>query len=78
MPWNMVPSDGSKPRPPNLALRGGNPQTSLKQVLCVHSLLEHTDVTIMYDNEALYDICRRRLGIVVLTIVLIKSICTQN
>merc|ERR1711920_534218 len=28
-------------------------------VLCVHSLLEHTDVTIMYDNEALYDICRR-------------------
>ena len=25
-------------------------------VLCVHSLLEHTDVTIMYDNEALYDI----------------------
>merc|ERR1712232_952785 len=26
-------------------------------VLCVHSLLEHTDVTIMMDNEALYDIC---------------------
>merc|ERR1712125_175457 len=23
-------------------------------VLCVHSLLEHTDVTIMMDNEALY------------------------
>ncbi|CAJ1412673.1 unnamed protein product, partial [Effrenium voratum] len=32
-------------------------------VLCVHSLLEHTDVTIMYDNEALYDICRRNLDI---------------
>eukprot|EP00439_Symbiodinium_sp_Y106_P053125 s820_g7.t1 len=31
-------------------------------VLCVHSLLEHTDVTIMYDNEALYDICRRKLA----------------
>ena len=31
--------------------------------LCVHSLLEHTDVTIMYDNEALYDICRRNLDI---------------
>merc|ERR1711939_323105 len=31
-------------------------------VLCVHSLLEHTDVTIMYDNEALYDICRRNLA----------------
>eukprot|EP00439_Symbiodinium_sp_Y106_P025766 s1994_g3.t1 len=33
-------------------------------VLCVHSLLEHTDVTIMYDNEALYDICRRKLVVV--------------
>merc|ERR1711953_1202291 len=32
-------------------------------VLCVHSLLEYTDVTIMYDNEALYDICRRNLDI---------------
>merc|ERR1712031_136743 len=32
-------------------------------VLRVHSLLEHTDVTIMYDNEALYDICRRNLDI---------------
>ena len=32
-------------------------------MLCVHSLLEHTDVTIMYDNEALYDICRRNLDI---------------
>ena len=31
------------------------------KVLCVHSLLEHTDVTIMYDNEALYDICRRQV-----------------
>ena len=33
------------------------------KVLCVHSLLEHTDVTIMYDNEALYDICRRNLDL---------------
>ena len=32
-------------------------------VLCVHSLLEHTDVTVMMDNEALYDICRRNLEI---------------
>ena len=31
-------------------------------VLCVHSLLEHTDVTNQTDNEALYDICRRNLG----------------
>merc|ERR1712113_240006 len=27
------------------------------------SLLEHTDVTIMMDNEAVYDICRRNLDI---------------
>jgi tubulin alpha len=32
-------------------------------VLCVHSLLEHTDVTKQVDNEALYDICRRNLDI---------------
>merc|ERR1712098_155766 len=32
-------------------------------VLCVHSLLEHTDVTNQTDNEALYDICRRNLDI---------------
>ena len=32
-------------------------------VLCVHSLLEHTDVTVMLDNEALYDICRRHFSI---------------
>merc|ERR1711988_970408 len=32
-------------------------------VLCVHSLLEHTDVTFCLDNEALYDVCRRSLDI---------------
>merc|ERR1712159_43463 len=32
-------------------------------VLCVHSLLEHTDVTNQVDNKALYDICRRNLDI---------------
>merc|ERR1712003_267180 len=32
-------------------------------VLCVHSLLEHTDVTNQVDNEAIYDICRRNLDI---------------
>ena len=39
-----------------------DPKNSTTQVLCVHSLLEHTDVTIMYDNEALYDICRRHMA----------------
>merc|ERR1719393_860676 len=32
-------------------------------VLSTHSLLEHTDVSFMVDNEALYDLCRRNLDI---------------
>ena len=32
-------------------------------VLSTHSLLEHTDVAFMMDNEAMYDICRRNLDI---------------
>ena len=32
-------------------------------VLSTHSLLEHTDVAVMLDNEAVYDICRRSLDI---------------
>ena len=28
-----------------------------------HSLLEHTDVAFMLDNEAIYDICRKNLGV---------------
>lgn len=32
-------------------------------VLATHSLLEHLDVGLVLDNEAIYDICRRSLGI---------------
>jgi tubulin alpha len=32
-------------------------------VLSTHSLLEHTDVAVMLDNEAVYDICTRSLGV---------------
>lgn len=32
-------------------------------VLSTHSLLEHTDVAVMLDNEAIYDICRRQLDV---------------
>lgn len=32
-------------------------------VLSTHSLLEHTDVAVMLDNEAIYDICKRSLSI---------------
>lgn len=32
-------------------------------VLCVHSLLEHSEVVNQVDNEALYDICKRNLDI---------------
>ncbi|KAE9619808.1 putative tubulin [Lupinus albus] len=32
-------------------------------VLSNHSLIEHTDVVVLLDNEAIYDICRRSLDI---------------
>jgi len=32
-------------------------------VLSTHSLLEHTDISVVLDNEAIYDICRRSLDI---------------
>jgi len=32
-------------------------------VLSTHALLEHADVSLMLDNEALYDICKNSLGI---------------
>ena len=32
-------------------------------VLSSHSLMEHSDISVMLDNEALYDICRRNLDI---------------
>lgn len=32
-------------------------------VLSTHALLEHTDCTFTLDNEALYDVCNRNLGI---------------
>ncbi|CAL9242470.1 unnamed protein product [Arabidopsis halleri] len=46
-----------------------SPQVSIyvvepyNSVLSTHSLLEHTDVSILLDNEAIYDICRRSLSI---------------
>ena len=33
------------------------------KVLCVHFLLEHTDVIVIMDNEALYKVSRRDLDI---------------
>ncbi len=32
-------------------------------VLSTHALLEHSDVCVLMDNEAIYDICRRNLDI---------------
>ena len=32
-------------------------------VLATHALLEHTDVAFMLDNEAIYDICKQKLGV---------------
>lgn len=36
---------------------------SYNSVLSTHALLEHTDLTVVLDNEALYDICNKNLGI---------------
>jgi len=33
-------------------------------VLSTHSLLEHTDVAIMLDNEAIYEICQKNLDVI--------------
>ena len=32
-------------------------------MLSTHSLIEHTDVVVLLDNEAIYDICKRSLDI---------------
>ena len=32
-------------------------------ILTTHTTLEHSDVAFMVDNEAIYDICRRNLGV---------------
>ncbi len=32
-------------------------------VHAIHTLLEHTDVAVLLDNEAIYDICRRNLDL---------------
>ncbi|XP_075591017.1 tubulin alpha chain-like [Dermatophagoides farinae] len=32
-------------------------------VLCTHSFIEHTDVTFLMDNEAIYDICTKQLSV---------------
>ena len=37
---------------------------NLDTVLCAHSLLEHTNVTMQLDNEALHDTCRHYLDAV--------------
>jgi len=45
---------------PHLASSVVEPYNS---VLSTHALMEHSDVSFMYDNEAIYGICRRNLGI---------------
>lgn len=45
---------------PNLSTAVVEPYNS---VLSTHALMEYTDVSLVFDNEAIYDICRTRLGI---------------
>ncbi|KAE8663137.1 Tubulin alpha-5 chain [Hibiscus syriacus] len=46
-------------------------------VLSTHSLLEHTDVAVLLDNEAIYDICRRSLDIERPTYTNLNSLISQ-
>jgi tubulin alpha len=50
-----------------IGICGGQVSTAVVEpynsVLSTHSLLEHTDVSVLLDNEAIYDICRRSLDI---------------
>jgi tubulin alpha len=46
-------------------------------VLSCHGLLEHTEVSVMYDNEAIYDICRRNLDIERPTYTNLNRLITQ-
>lgn len=46
-------------------------------VLSTHSLLEHTDVAVMLDNEATYDLCRRSLDIERPTYTNLNRLITQ-
>ena len=47
-------------------------------VFCTHSLLEHQNATIIYQNEALYNIARRSLGIVDPTYSTINDLISQS
>ena len=47
-------------------------------VLSTHSLLEHTDVAVMLDNEAIYDICRKSLSIQKPTYLNLNRIIAQT
>ena len=47
-------------------------------VLSTHSLLEHTDVAIMLDNEGIYDICRRNLDVERPTYVNLNRLVAQT
>eukprot|EP00662_Eupelagonemidae_sp_cell21_P057708 gene57708-biopygen81837 len=51
------------PRPPLREIGKRVLAEPYNSVLSTHSLLEHTDVAVMLDNEAIYDICRRNLDI---------------
>lgn len=46
-------------------------------VLSTHSLLEHTEVAVMLDNEAIYDICRKFLDVERPTYTNLNRLVTQ-
>ena len=40
-----------------------NPFLPYNSILTTHTTLEHTDCAFMVDNEAIYDICQKSLGV---------------
>ena len=66
-PARHSPFTHARPAPPSQPCQRAQVSTAVVEpynsVLSTHSLLEHTDVAVMLDNEAVYDICRRSLDI---------------
>ena len=62
--WHAAHRCPPSPAPPSPARQVSTAVVEpYNSVLSTHSLLEHTDVSVMLDNEAVYDICRRSLDI---------------
>lgn len=55
----------------------GSTMEPYNSVLSCHYLSEHTEASVMYDNKAIYDVCRRNLDIERLTYTNLNRLTTQ-